>query len=95
MSSDICTKRGNPKLFVVLVNLMRDGTNDYYIYKYDDLSLRISEVYKEYMSKSKRDGTRRKDVAFRWFDFKYFTDEDRTRLNRWRILGFESTLPLI
>lgn len=65
---DICTKYGNPDLFVVLVNMKTDGTNDYYIYEYDALSERISEIYAEYMSKPKRDGTQRKDVDFRWFD---------------------------
>ena len=85
---DICTKRDNPDLFVVLVNMRADGTNDYYIYEYDALSERISQVYAEYMSTPKRDGTQRKDVGFRWFDLKYFTDQDRNRLNKWEILGF-------
>jgi hypothetical protein len=89
LSIDICTKRGNPNLFVVLVNLKSDGTTDYYIYEYDALSERVSEVYAKYMSVPKRDGTQHKDVDFRWFDFKYFTDEDYQRLNKWGILGFD------
>jgi len=88
LGMDICTKRDNPDLFVVLVNMRADGTNDYYIYEYDALSERISQVYAEYMSTPKRDGTQRKDVGFRWFDLKYFTDQDRNRLNKWEILGF-------
>jgi hypothetical protein len=90
LSMDICTKRGNPNLFVVLVNLKADG-NYCYIYEYDVLSERVSEAYAKYMSIPKRDGAQRKDVDFRWFDFKYFTDEDYRRLNRWGILGFDST----
>lgn len=85
LSVDICTKRSNSNLFVVLVNLKSNGTNDYYVYEYDALSERVEEVYKEYMSTPKRDGTQRKEVDFRWFDFKYFTDEDYRRLNRWRV----------
>jgi hypothetical protein len=90
---DICTKRDNPDLFVVLVNMKSNGTNDYYIYEYDTLSERVSEVYTEYLRTPKRDGTPRKDVNFRWFDFRYSTDEDRRRLNNWNILGFSKTLP--
>ena len=90
LSKDICTKRMNPNLFVVLVNLKEDGTNDYYIYEYDGLSERVSEVYGKYLSKLKRGGAKHKDVDFRWFDFKYFADEDRKRLNKWAILGFDN-----
>lgn len=92
---DICTKRENPHLFVVIVNMKADGTNDYYIYEYDALSERVSEVYAEYVGKPKRDGSQRKDVRFRWFDLKYFKDEDRSRLSRWDILGFGDTPPAI
>jgi hypothetical protein len=92
---DICQKRNNPDLFVVLVNMKADGTNDYYVYEYDALSQRVSEVYAGYISMPKRDGSQRKDVSFRWFDFRYFTDEDRSRLNRWDILGFSDSPPAI
>jgi hypothetical protein len=85
---DICMKRNNPDLFVVLVNMKANSPNDYYIYEYDALSERVSEIYAEYMGTPKKDGSQRKDVGFRWFDFKYFKDEDRGRLNRWDMLGF-------
>lgn len=91
LGKDICEKRGNQDLFVVLVNMKFDGTNDYYIYEYDALSERISEVYCKYISTPKRDGTLRKDVGFRWFDFKCFTDRDHSRLNRWDVLKFVDT----
>jgi hypothetical protein len=92
---DICQKRNNPDLFVVLVNMKADGTNDYYVYEYDALSERVSEVYAGYISMPKRDGSQRKDVSFRWFDFRYFTDGDRSRLNRWDVLGFSDASPAI
>ena len=95
LGTDICMRRGNPDLFVVLVNMKADGTNDYYIYEYDALSERVSEVYAGYMSTPKRDGSQRKDVGFRWFDFRYFKDEDRSRLNGWDILGFSDASPAI
>ena len=63
-------------------------TNDFYIYKFDDLSDRVCDVYNSYISKSKKDGSPRKDVAFRWFDFSYMNDEDQARRNKWELLGF-------
>ncbi|MEP7337790.1 MAG: hypothetical protein ABI977_08595 [Acidobacteriota bacterium] len=88
LGKDIAVKRGNPNLFVVLVNMKSDGTNDYYIYEYDALSERVNEVYQQYIGQPKRDGSLRKDVGFRWFDFKYFKDSDRQRMNNWSLLGF-------
>ncbi len=88
LSTDICTKRRNSNLFVVLVNLKADQNNDYYIYEYDVLSERVSEVYSEYIKQPKRDGGQRQDVSFRWFDLKNFNDEDYKRINKWEILGF-------
>ncbi|WP_448571023.1 hypothetical protein [Trichothermofontia sp.] len=93
LNTDICTKRQNPNLFVVLVNLKTDQSNDYYIYEYDVLSERVSEVYSEYIKQPKRDGGKRQDVSFRWFDLKNFNDEDYKRMNRWEILGFENISP--
>ena len=81
-------KRNNPNLFVVLVNMHEDKPNDYYIYKYDDLAVRVSEVYQEYISAKKKDGTSKKDLKFRFFDFRYFKKKDRNRLNKWSMLGF-------
>jgi hypothetical protein len=90
LNKDICIKRDNPNLFVVLVDLKEDGTNDYFIYEHDDLSERVSALYADYMKIPKRDGSLRKDVDFRWFDRSYFTDEDRARKNKWKLLGFGS-----
>ncbi len=85
----IVKEQKNSDLFVVLVNMCDDGTNEYYIYKYDDLSERVNQIYQEYISTPKKDGTDRKEVGFRWFDFKYFNDDDRSRLNKWSVLGFQ------
>jgi hypothetical protein len=85
---EIENKQENPNLFVVLVNMKNDGTNDFYIYEYNKLSERVNEIFQEYISTPKRDGTKRKEVNFRWFDFKDFNQEDKAKLNNWKILGF-------
>lgn len=90
---NMAVKKHNDNLFVVLVNLRADGTNDFYIYRHDDLVERVTHVYNEYMSQSKRDGSPRKSPGFRWFDHKFFTAEDLARKNNWALLGF-STLVL-
>ena len=86
---DITMKKNNPKLFIVLVNMHNDKPNDYYIYKYDDLVDRVNEVYDEYISKKKKDGTSKKELKFRFFDFRYFKKKDHNRLNKWSVLGFD------
>jgi len=87
LGKEICNRSNNPNLFVVLVNLT-EGHPDYFIYEYDVLSERVEHTYKSYLLKLKKDGTKRKDVAFRWYDFKYFTQDDYCRKNNWDILGF-------
>ena len=56
LNKDICNKRDNPNLFVVLVKLNDDGTNDYYVYEHDVLAERITSLYANYMNIPKRDG---------------------------------------
>lgn len=87
LGMDICKKRNNPNLFAVLVNLKEDEI-DYYIYEYDVLSERVEKVYRDYLEKPKRDGSSKKEIAFRWFDLKVFTEDDHLRKNNWDILGF-------
>ncbi|MFI8712840.1 aspartate-ammonia lyase [Brevibacillus brevis] len=87
LGKDICIKQNNENLFVVLVN-MKKSENDFFIYQYDVLSERVKEVYNKYISTPKKDGSPRKDVDFRWFDFKEFTPDDYARINNWGILGF-------
>jgi hypothetical protein len=87
LGKDICERKNNPFLYTVLVNLM--GTEiEYYIYEYDILSDRVEKVYQEYLKVKKRDGSDRKDIDFRWYDFKLFSEDDHRRKNNWSILGF-------
>jgi hypothetical protein len=86
LNKDICIKRNNENLFVVLAKLNDDGTNDYYVYEHDILAERVAGLYADYMNTPKRDGSQRRDVDFRWFDLRYFTDDDRSRRNKWRLL---------
>lgn len=80
---DICLKKNNPNLYIVLVNLNDNKPNDYYIYRYDDLADRVNEVYAQYVNTPKRDGSKRKEVKFRWFDLKNFTQEETKQRNNW------------
>lgn len=84
LGTDISKGQGSPSLFVVLVNLEASGLPDFYIYEYPVLSERVSQVYHEYISKPKRDGTPKKEVGFRWFDDVSFNDDDRSRKNNWQ-----------
>ena len=89
LSVNMTQKRNNSKLYVVLVNMHENKPNDYYIYKYDDFSQRVSEIYDEYISAKKKDGTSKKELNFRFFDFRYFKKKDHNRINKWSILGFD------
>ncbi len=83
LGTDITSNVGSNNLFVVLVNLLGDGSPEYYVYEYPVLSGRISKVYSTYMAKPKRDGSAKKEVTFRWFDERSFSDDDRWRRNNW------------
>jgi hypothetical protein len=85
---DICKRKNNPLLFTILVNLTSSEI-EYYIYEYDDLSEKIDKAYAEYLNIPKKDGGKRKDIDFRWWDFKMFTENDHSRKNNWDILGFK------
>ena len=87
LGMNICERKNNPMLYTILVNLTGNEI-EYYIYEYDTLSERVESVYNEYLSTPKRDGGERKDIAFRWFDFKNFNENDYARKNNWDILGF-------
>ena len=83
LGKDITVKRNDPNLFVVLVNLEEAGLPDFYIYEYDSLANVVEQNYNTYITTPKRDGTKRKEVGFRWHDTKLFTDDDRKRKNNW------------
>lgn len=91
LGMDICNIKNNPLLYTILVNLTEHQI-EYYIYEYDILSKRIQEVYLDYLTTPKRDGGTRKDINFRWFDLKMFTENDLLRKNNWEILGFQDLL---
>lgn len=87
LGMDICVRKNNPLLYTILVNL-KGNEIEYYIYEYDILSQRVEEAYSEYLSKPKRNGDDRKDIKFRWHDFKNFNKDDVSRKNNWELLGF-------
>jgi hypothetical protein len=86
LGKDILVRKNNGRLYVVLVNLKENEPNDYYVFKYDTLSDRINEVYMNYMKQAKRDGSKRKDVGFRWMDLRNFTQKEKKQKNSWRLI---------
>src|SRR2546425_3404244 len=72
---------GDP--FIVLVNLLADGTTEFFVYRYSEFASRVIEEFEDYISKPKRTGEPRKDPGFRAFDEKHFTASDRARRNNW------------
>jgi hypothetical protein len=83
LGKDITTKKGNSNLFIVLVNLEKTGLPEFYVYEYDVLADVVEKHYTAYIEQPKRDGTKRKEVGFRWHDIKLFTDDDRSRKDNW------------
>ncbi|MEJ5898481.1 hypothetical protein WIT60_16780 [Aquabacterium sp. G14] len=69
--------------FVVLVNLLAEGSPEYYVYTHTELAKRVESIYASYISQPKKDGMPRKDVGFRWFDENSFSTEDKSRKNNW------------
>lgn len=87
LGKEICNRKNNPNLFTVLVNLSSDEI-EYYIYEYDTLSEKVENAYLNYLNIPKKDGNKRKDIDFRWWDLKLFTEDDKNRKNNWNLLGF-------
>lgn len=83
LGKDITIKKNNPDLFVALVNLEEQGMPEIFIYEYDTLAERVQNNYNGYIETPKKDGTRKKEVGFRWHDLKLFTDDDHARKNNW------------
>jgi hypothetical protein len=86
LGKDMEKKHRNPDLFVILVQLKDADAPDFYIYEHDVLSERIAAEYQKYLAKPNRNGQKRKDVDFRWFDEIHFGPEDKARKNAWRII---------
>lgn len=91
LGKDIEICHGNPNLFVVLVNMKENGTNEFYIYGHDEFANKVRERYEDHIRTPKRNGEPRKEVGFRWYDFKFFTADDYRRKNKWGLLGFPIT----
>ena len=89
LGMDICARKNNPLLYTLLVNLTGSEI-EYYIYEYDVLSERVEKAYTDYLLKPKKDGGKRKDIDFRWYDFKFFSADDYSRKNNWDILEFNN-----
>jgi hypothetical protein len=87
LGKDICTPKNNKNLFVVLVNLT-GNTVDYYVFKYDILAKKNARLYQTYINTPKRNGEKRKDIAFRWLDLKDVTEAEKQNKNNWDVLGF-------
>lgn len=83
---DICERKNNPLLYTILVNLKINEV-DYYIYECDILSEKVERAYSNYLKVLKKNGEKRKDIAFRWYDFSLFTEDDHSRKNNWKLLG--------
>jgi len=83
LGKDISIKKHTSDLFVALVNLEEKGMPDIYIYEYDILAKRVAEQYKAYIEAPKKDGSKKKEVGFRWHDTKSFTSDDHSRRNNW------------
>jgi hypothetical protein len=72
--------------FVALVNLHADTLPDFYIYTPKELAARVTAVYEKYISTPKRDGSKKKEVGFRWWDEVSFTKSDLARRNDWTLI---------
>jgi hypothetical protein len=77
--------KGNPQLFMILVDLFdNDKPNDYYIFKYDEFAKRVQKISDDNMQKKKKGGGSLKE--FWWFDEKlHWSSTDK--LNNWDLLG--------
>ena len=79
LGKDIEIKKNNSNLFIVLVNLKKNQPSDCFIYQYDLFSETVSIHYDRYIKKPKKDGAKRKDPGFRWYD-----NEDEGYRNNWQ-----------
>jgi len=84
---DFCRKNNNTLLFTILVNITNEKI-EYYIYEYDVFAELVESFHHKYLEVLKRNGEKRKEIGFRWYDLKHFTDDDKRRKNAWGILGF-------
>lgn len=87
LNKQITRKKNNQNLFLVLVDLKEDRINDFYVFKYDNFVEKVIAVYSAYISTpNSRTGKIKKEVGFRWFDYKNFSDEDLAKKNDWTLI---------
>lgn len=86
LSKQIIEKQNNQALFIVLVNLKRDQSNDFYVFSYDDFVENVITVYEKYINQPKQNNEQKKEVGFRWFDLKDLSAEDKARKNDWSLI---------
>lgn len=87
LNKQITKKKNNPNLFLVLVDLKENAINDFYVYKYDDFVEKVTDVYNSYINAPHyKTGKQKKEVGFRWFDYKNFTEDDYSRKNNWSLI---------
>jgi hypothetical protein len=82
---DMEKKYNNSELFVVLVALNDDDTQDYYVYQHDVLSDRVVEEYRDYVADPKKNGEPKKDPGFRWYESQSLIDY-KDRKNDWSLI---------
>lgn len=87
LNKQIMIKKNNPNLFLALVDLKTNAPNEFYIFSYDDFVEKVTKVYTDYIVQPhKKSGLQKKEVGFRWFDYKNFNEEDKARKNDWSLL---------
>lgn len=87
LNKQITLKKHNPNLFLVLVDLKEESLNNFFVYQYDDFVDRVNTTYDKYINKPhSRTGKQKKDVSFRWFNYKDFNNEDHLRKNKWDLI---------
>ncbi len=87
LNKQITKKKNNPNLFLVLVDLKENDINDFYVFKYDDFVDKVVIVYDAYInSPHSRTGKAKKEVGFRWYDYKNFSEEDLSIKNDWSLI---------
>lgn len=87
LNKQITKKKNNPNLFLVIVDLEENKINDFYVYKYDDFAEKVTEVYNTYINAPhSKTGKVKKEVGFRWYDYKNFTQDDLDRKNDWSLI---------
>ena len=86
LGREITVKKGNPNLFIALVDLKASGAPDIWIYEYDDFAGCVANQFKAYISKPKKDGSKRIDPNFRWYDIRNISEYDHAKRNAWNLI---------